>query len=607
MMPDDSCLHRQPSKPKVAAAGISIFLLEELGDARLRCAQLKKYVDEAVELIDKSNQREHFFEVAGHLLHGIPDTLLRMDKALSAAAMAAAKLDYEETKDDLRPEKVDELERALEEVRVRRVKRRSEITQASAETPTMKIPEAVAQMEHLAASVEATGAVDSAALANLIVQLEGPSMKTASATQEIAGVLRELSASLLDTSDPAHRPSRLALASTLRRVFGDTVTFIAAKTSDDTKESRFEEGKPADPTKEMSPEDAKEWKQNTDEHKDKFKTAAMHGLDTKVREALESAWENGEFQRNPGGAFDSKYLHDLDSAAKRAVASNPGRNGQPPRGALATLADAVVMFAYGLGMSHSTKTASSDEEKRSRFEEGKPADPTEHMDKDDAAKWKQQTDEHKDEFKSAGRKPKDTAEKHQLRVLLDTVKNPLKGMLGGPDAEEAEATLKSKFNYSDAEIKRLKQAGDSAAAAEAKRSRFEEGKPADPTEEMSPDDAKEWKQNTEEHKDNFKSAVSFKKTPTHWVEKDGRWLTAVTYASDGSWRWEISEVDGEFEIRVIAETTNTEYKRKQNANSLSAAKKFAERYVSVANGGEMIKEDLSKLFTRSKQVADWKA
>ena len=38
--------------------------------------------------------------------------------------------------------------------------------------------------------------------------------------------------------------------------------------------SRFEEGKPADPTENMSPEDAKKWREQTDEHKDEFKVAS---------------------------------------------------------------------------------------------------------------------------------------------------------------------------------------------------------------------------------------------------------------------------------------------------------------------------------------------
>lgn len=49
-------------------------------------------------------------------------------------------------------------------------------------------------------------------------------------------------------------------------------------------------------------------------------------------------------------------------------------------------------------------------------------------------------------------------DKHQLKILKDTVKNPAKGMfLGGPSAEEAEKILKQKFGYSDAQIKKLKR------------------------------------------------------------------------------------------------------------------------------------------------------
>lgn len=41
---------------------------------------------------------------------------------------------------------------------------------------------------------------------------------------------------------------------------------------------KFEEGKPADPTKHMSPEDAEEWRKNTDKYEDKFKNAGCEKL-----------------------------------------------------------------------------------------------------------------------------------------------------------------------------------------------------------------------------------------------------------------------------------------------------------------------------------------
>jgi len=49
-----------------------------------------------------------------------------------------------------------------------------------------------------------------------------------------------------------------------------------------------------------------------------------------------------------------------------------------------------------------------------------------------------------------------TPEHKQHQIAVDTVKNPAKGLLGGPSATEAEKILRTKFKYSDAEIKKLK-------------------------------------------------------------------------------------------------------------------------------------------------------
>lgn len=47
---------------------------------------------------------------------------------------------------------------------------------------------------------------------------------------------------------------------------------------------------------------------------------------------------------------------------------------------------------------------------------------------------------------------------HQHRIARDTVKNPLKGkFLGGPSAEEAENTLRTKYKYTDKQIAKLKE------------------------------------------------------------------------------------------------------------------------------------------------------
>lgn len=116
----DACLTTQKT------SGVLVYIVEEVGDARLRCEQLKRYIKDATDLVEKSEHRDHFFEVAGNLIYGIPDTLLKLDKALNAAALGIARLDFEEIKNGLRPEKADELEQALNETRLRYLNRRSD-------------------------------------------------------------------------------------------------------------------------------------------------------------------------------------------------------------------------------------------------------------------------------------------------------------------------------------------------------------------------------------------------------------------------------------------------------------------------------------------------
>ena len=53
---------------------------------------------------------------------------------------------------------------------------------------------------------------------------------------------------------------------------------------------------------------------------------------------------------------------------------------------------------------------------------------------------------------------KNIVEKHLKKIAIDTVKNPMKGLLlGGPSEEEAVNILKTKFGYTDKQIERLQK------------------------------------------------------------------------------------------------------------------------------------------------------
>ena len=55
------------------------------------------------------------------------------------------------------------------------------------------------------------------------------------------------------------------------------------------------------------------------------------------------------------------------------------------------------------------------------------------------------------------KKPSNIVDKRQHDILVDTVRNPNKAFLGGPSVDDAKKTLKSKFGYTDQEIKKLEE------------------------------------------------------------------------------------------------------------------------------------------------------
>jgi len=135
--------------------GALIYIMEELTDARLRCEQLKKFVSQAVRLISTSPSRDHFYEIAGDTIYGIPDALFKLDKALAATALAASRLDYEELKTQLKPEKVEELEDVLRNTRLRQIDRRSPFIQPLPEgQPRMATELAIRDINELTANLE---------------------------------------------------------------------------------------------------------------------------------------------------------------------------------------------------------------------------------------------------------------------------------------------------------------------------------------------------------------------------------------------------------------------------------------------------------------------
>jgi len=100
-------------------AGATACLQEEISDARLYCEELKRHIIRAIELVNASTHKDHLYAIAGDIIYGAPNLLAKLENSLNASAMVIDKIDQEELRQLLRPEKVDELERVLEDIRLK--------------------------------------------------------------------------------------------------------------------------------------------------------------------------------------------------------------------------------------------------------------------------------------------------------------------------------------------------------------------------------------------------------------------------------------------------------------------------------------------------------
>lgn len=425
---------------KVAAQGVTVYLMEELTDARLRCEQLKKYIQDAVNLVEKSQHRDHLFEVAGHLLHGIPETLFKLDKALGAVALAATKLDYDEIKQTLKPEKVEELERALEDSRIRYVNRRS------GDTP-MQPNETAKALRGIAAQYAESGRFPVKAVANIVAMLretEAPNLRLASIPASLDPDMIVAVADAIDNKTLRNR-DRLAvvLETALQQAIGGQNLQALLQNAGSREEvmDGFKKENPA-LTPEQLKEIADQWEANKDVVKDKSAsdevTAGAGEEFQKVNPAItdEQVAVINDMHEKHKDVVKNKHAGDILSEfssalidlstsmknaseeieAKAAHVWKIWRQVEGPQGGgvkqeMKRLAPEVldivsslrkqVKVISGLHTMAWRHVTAAESDHESKFEKGKPADPTENMTEEQKAEWKRQNEEHREEFKAA--------------------------------------------------------------------------------------------------------------------------------------------------------------------------------------------------------------
>ena len=233
-----------------------MYLMENLTDARLRCDQVKRYLAKVMKLVGESTHRDHFYEVAGDILYGAPESLFKLDKALDATALAASRLDYEELKQQLSPEKVDELEGVLKDVRVKHLERRS-------------LPENTVNRYKAASANHVTEAI-----LRVASEVENATISPKEASLRIARV-------------------RMALSQTAQQAV-EAMGSVQADSREKVMDG-FKKSNPALSEADLE-EIASQWEKNKSVVKDQHKTAASKSLDDAMDEAV-SAFGNSMRQK----------------------------------------------------------------------------------------------------------------------------------------------------------------------------------------------------------------------------------------------------------------------------------------------------------------------
>ena len=541
---------------KEAAQGVTVYLMEELTDARLRCEQLKRHIQDALKLIEQSPQRDHFFEVAGHLIHGIPETLFKLDKALSATALAATRLDYDEIAQTLRPEKVEELERALDDSRIRSVSRRS----GDQMTPN----DTAKSLQAMASEFESTGCFPVREAAELVATLREeapPDIRLASIPAKLAPGMLDAMANMVASGTLRNRARLAAMldAAVTQAIGGQKMqALLETATGREDVIDGFKENTPS-LTDDQLEEIADQWEKNKDVVKDKT-AAAKRTLpksvilkliplaDTIRRERKgsypqppKSAAEVLEIIEKAGGKLTAELYRsiardDTNVTVDVVAGTNAFNLFFTKDSFFKALAKVGLMYGDdGIAKLDAAKTAGAGEE----FQKVNPKITDEQVEV-----INKMHDEHKDVVKNLHQAGNATESLRELCAALDTDSRALEARTASfwQVWRQCEASQSQAFKQEVRRIvptvidlqsgmRRAVKAMTQTIAVEDQISKFEKGKPADPTENMTPEQKTEWDKQKDEHKDEFKTA-SFPDWPTPEGVSDEEWRNALMVYAD---------------------------------------------------------------------------
>lgn len=96
---------------------VLFFASREIAKARLEIIRLSQFVQAGQKFIDQSEARDHFYEVAGHLIKAVPESIEEIADSVNAASAALAVLEKPLIRRRMDPLKHKELERVIQQAK----------------------------------------------------------------------------------------------------------------------------------------------------------------------------------------------------------------------------------------------------------------------------------------------------------------------------------------------------------------------------------------------------------------------------------------------------------------------------------------------------------
>jgi len=195
------------------ASTTAVYLTEHLGSARLLCERLVGYVDRSVDLVNKAKSKDSIFAQAGDIIQEVPLIVCELQKKLQAASLVAISLDSDSLKQDLPQREVEELDNLLEGDSIQSTSRRGTVDTKLATTIISKV----------SSDLQTSGELRCSILANLVTALDPTADLAAldladqhpTEAGDLAKHLAHIVEALESPPEGATLPSRKALASLL--------------------------------------------------------------------------------------------------------------------------------------------------------------------------------------------------------------------------------------------------------------------------------------------------------------------------------------------------------------------------------------------------------